>query len=98
MTYELSIRQHYPFLDYVLKNFDMISNMRDFANILLFANALAAEMENTYERKEAEKSIKDFINILKQAKNESLREPLKRPELAVASWNKLSSKLGTLQN
>jgi hypothetical protein len=39
--------------------------MRDFANILLFANALAAEMKNTYERKEAEKSIKDFINILK---------------------------------
>lgn len=35
----------------------MINNMRDFANVLLFANALAAEMENTYERKEAEKSI-----------------------------------------
>jgi len=72
--------------------------MRDFANILLFANALAAEMENTYERKEAEKSIKDFIAILREAKNESLREPLKKPEIAVDSWNRLASKLGTLQN
>jgi len=76
----------------------MINNMRDFANILLFANALAAEMENTYERKEAEKSIKDFIAILREAKNESLREPLKKPEITVASWNRLASKLGTLQN
>lgn len=61
INYELNIRENYPFLDYLLKNSDSIIRMLDFYNILTFSNELAKEVENNYERKDANRSIRSFI-------------------------------------
>ena len=64
INYELNIRENYPFLDYLLKNSDSIIRMLDFYNILTFSNELAKEIENNYERKDANRSIRSFIKEL----------------------------------
>jgi hypothetical protein len=38
MSFELLIKEHYPFLDYILKNIDAISGMADFHRVVSFAN------------------------------------------------------------
>jgi hypothetical protein len=46
--------------------------MTDFYRVLSFANELAAEFENTYERKEADRSLRDVIQDLIYKKGESI--------------------------
>ena len=42
ISFELLIKEHYPFLDYVLNNIGTISSMADFHRVISFANELAA--------------------------------------------------------
>ena len=97
INYELNIRENYPFLDYLLKNSDSIIRMLDFYNILTFSNELAKEVENNYERKDANRSIRSFIRELWDKKEEKLHEILRNPRMALDSWNRLSKVMGTLQ-
>lgn len=93
----MNIRENYPFLDYLLKNSDSIIRMLDFYNILTFSNELAKEVENNYERKDANRSIRSFIRELWDKKEEKLHEILRNPRMALDSWNRLSKVMGTLQ-
>jgi hypothetical protein len=61
VAFELLIREKYPFLDYVLKNTDLINSMGDFHTVLSFANQLFVVVENSYERKDSERSLGDFL-------------------------------------
>jgi hypothetical protein len=42
VSFELIIKEKYPFLDYVLKNRESIANMKDFCTIIIFCNDLAS--------------------------------------------------------
>lgn len=64
INYELNIRENYPFLDYILKNSESITDMFDFYNIISFSNELAKEIENNYERKDGNRSIKSITDEL----------------------------------
>lgn len=55
-------------------------------------------MQNTYERKDAERGLGDFIKELKEKKQNKLHEVLANPQTAVEAWNRLAKKLGVLQN
>lgn len=69
VAFEMLIREKYPFLDYVLKNSEEFNRMADFKTVLMFANDLFSEVENTYERKDAERGIGEFIEALKERRS-----------------------------
>ena len=50
VAYELMIRENFPFLDFLLKNSDLINSINDFFTVVSFSNELFAEVNNTYER------------------------------------------------
>lgn len=98
VTYELLIRQNYPFLDYILKNSELINSFADFFKVLSFANELFLEVQNIYERKDTDRPLREFMKKLFDKKQESLHEVLKKPQEAVDAWNRLATRLGILQN
>lgn len=77
------IKNKYPLLDFILKNSETINNMTDFETILQFSNQLNAEVENTYERKDAERSLEDFLKELKEKRQNKLHRVLTTPKLAI---------------
>lgn len=46
--------------------------MKDFYTVISFSNELFAEVENTYQRVDAERSLEDFIKELKEKKQNRL--------------------------
>lgn len=72
--------------------------MADFYNVLAFSNELAKEVEYSYERKDSNRSLKSFIDELKEKKEDRVNPILRNPEIIIASWNKLANRLDVLQN
>ena len=87
-TYEITIKDRYPYLDYILKNQSTFSKIEDFYNVVEMINHLMKITDHKYTRKQCESmAIKDIDD-------DYVKE---NAEKFIISWKKIDNFLGMIQ-